>query len=123
MNGKDTQVEARYFKAKPLSGLLGSISSAHLKNSTDLIARLKTMDLKGKKLASYHVKSLFTNVPVDGTMKAVRRALNSVIDDALPLDKSDYVRLVSLCVNFGPFEFEGEEYVTHCAWFSNGIAT
>ena len=99
--------------AKPLSGLLGSISSAHLKNSTDPIARFKTVDLKGKKLASYDVKTLFTNVRVDGAMEAVRRALNSISDDALPLDKSDYVKLVSLCVNFGAFEFEGKEYVQH----------
>ena len=46
--------------------LLTSVSGSHLRNSTELIEQLKNIDMRGKKLASFDVKSLFTNVPVDG---------------------------------------------------------
>ncbi|XP_076038446.1 uncharacterized protein LOC143023731 [Oratosquilla oratoria] len=64
--------------AKPLSAAIGTISSAHLQNSTDLINRLKHLDLNKKKMASYDVKALFTNVEIEGAMKAVAKVLNQV---------------------------------------------
>ena len=99
--------------ARPLSSTLGTISGAHLRNSTDLINKLKSVDYHNKKMASFDVKSLFTNVPVEGAMQAVTRALENVEDDELPVPKEEYIQLVSLCVRFGAFTFGDEEYVQH----------
>ena len=65
--------------AQPLSSTLGSINSAHIRNSGDLIQRLSTTDVHHKKLISFDVKSLFTNVPVEGAMEAVKRASNNIL--------------------------------------------
>ncbi|XP_076037629.1 uncharacterized protein LOC143023045 [Oratosquilla oratoria] len=64
--------------AKPLSNALGSISQAHLKNSTDLINRLNNVDFKGKEMASFDVKALFTSVPKEGAMEAVKEAVDKI---------------------------------------------
>ena len=74
---------------------------------------MRDADLQGKKLVSFDVKVLFTNVPVEGAMEAVRRAINNMNDDELPVTKEDYVQLVSLCVRFRAFTFDGEEYRQH----------
>lgn len=99
--------------ATPLSNRLGSISDAHLRNSSDLIERVKNENLKNKKLASFDVKALFTNVPVEGAIQAVSRVVESINAEELPVPKHDYLKLISLCVKFGAFVFNGEEYRQH----------
>ena len=42
--------------AKPLSAALGIISCSHLKKSADLLDRLKDVDVRGMKMASFDVK-------------------------------------------------------------------
>ena len=96
--------------AKPLSDTLGSISDAHIKNSSDLINKIKRINMKDKRLVSFDVRSLFTNVPTEDALEAVKRAIENIPDDALPLNKNDYVKLISLCVNFSPFIFDNNEY-------------
>ena len=46
-------------------------------------------------------------------MEAVRRTLSEKCDSDLPINKEDYIKLVSLCVNFNSFVFEGEEFKQH----------
>ena len=99
--------------AKPLSDTLGSISGAHLRNSSDLIDRLKNLNFKGKKLVSFDVKALFTNVPVDGAMEAVKRVVDNTDENDLPVNKRDYMKLISMCVGFGAFIFNENEYRQH----------
>ncbi|XP_076037188.1 uncharacterized protein LOC143022726 [Oratosquilla oratoria] len=99
--------------AKPLSNALGSISQAHLKNSTDLINRLNNVDFKGKEMASFDVKALFTSVPKEGAMEAVKEAVDKISENELPVSKSDYIKLISLCVSFDPFTFSGNVYRQH----------
>ena len=82
--------------ARPLSKTLGSISNAHLRNSSDLIGRLKDMDFSNKKLASFDVTSLFTNVSVNGALEAVTRVVDNLNNDDLPVPKPDYLKLISL---------------------------
>ena len=96
--------------AKPLSELLGKVSRSHLRNSGDLLDRLKDIDIAHKKLASFDVKSLFTNVPIQGAIEAVTRALDENQDAPLPVPKRDFISLVRLCVEFGALEFDGIEF-------------
>ena len=96
--------------AKPLSAALGSISCLHLKNSADLLDRLRDIDVRGKRMVSFDVKSPFTNVSV-GAMGAVRRVLQGIDDAKLPLPKEDFIGLVQLCVSFGSFHFANKEFV------------
>ena len=99
--------------AKPLSHRLGSISGTHLRNSGDLINKIKHIDFTDKIIVSFDVKSLFTNVPVDGAIEAVRTVITNMEEENLPLPKRDYMKLISLCVKFGPFTFNGQEYHQH----------
>ena len=56
------------------------------------------------------MKSLFTNVPIDGAINAARRAVDILHDDDLPVPKDDFIKLVELCVRYGLFEFDGNVY-------------
>ncbi|XP_069971546.1 uncharacterized protein [Penaeus vannamei] len=92
--------------AAPLSAALNSISGYHLSNTSDMMAKLQGTGMKCKKLVSFDVKSLFTN----GAIKDGGRALARMDEGELPLQINDYIRLIHLCVEFGPFEFRGREY-------------
>ncbi|XP_076057235.1 uncharacterized protein LOC143034772 [Oratosquilla oratoria] len=83
--------------AKPLSGTLGSISDAHLRNSSDLIRRLNDLYFYGKKLASYDVKALFTNVDVEEALVAAKKVIDNLSNDELQIPRNDYIKLISLC--------------------------
>ena len=99
--------------AKPLTANLGAVSDGHLRNSDDMIERLKNTDFTDKCLASFDVKSLFTNVPVDDALRVIKNVVGGIDSDQLPLAKSDYLSLVSMCMKFGGFMFESDEYVQH----------
>ena len=96
--------------AKPLTQCLGTISPTHLKNSADLLEKLKAGNHNQQKMVSFDVKALFTNVPLDGAMEALSQALDISGDLELPVPKEDYIRLVRLCLEFGCLDFEGDEY-------------
>lgn len=83
---------------------------AHLKNSGDLIDRIKDINVNEKKMVSFDVKALFTNVPIDGAMAAVNRVLANVDNDDLPVPKEDFMKRIHLCVSFNSFEFRDNEY-------------
>ncbi|XP_076061223.1 uncharacterized protein LOC143037004 [Oratosquilla oratoria] len=87
--------------AKPLSKAMGSISGSHLRNSEDLLRRLKGTSMRYKKMASYDVKSLFTQVPTDGALEAVWRVVIKVDEEELPLPRGEFMKMGSMCVTFG----------------------
>ena len=60
---------------------------------------------------SFDVTSLYTNVPIADALQAAKIALNLIDEDLLPLPKQDFLKLVELCVRFGPFSFAGTEYI------------
>ncbi|XP_069995876.1 uncharacterized protein [Penaeus vannamei] len=74
------------------------------------MAKLQGAGIKCRKLVSFDVKSLFTNVPINGAIKAAERALARMDEGELSLQIDDYIKLIPLCVDFGPFEFRGREY-------------
>ena len=99
--------------AKPLTSALGKISDSHLKNSTDLLQKLREVDFSDKQLVSFDVKSLFTNVPIDGAISAVEKVLEKISESELPVNKKDFMVLVEMCVNFGSFSFNECTYRQH----------
>ena len=77
--------------ARPLSSALGQISNTHLNNSSDLKERIEEVNMKNKVIVSFDVKALFTNVPVEGTLKTVEKVLENIDDSELPVNKSNYM--------------------------------
>ncbi|XP_076043662.1 uncharacterized protein LOC143026776 [Oratosquilla oratoria] len=96
--------------AKPLSSALGSISSTNLRNSADLINKLDNVDFSGKRLVSYDITSLFTNVSVTGAISAIKESLKTIDGDKLPICKRDYMQLVEKCIRFRSFRYKDQEY-------------
>lgn len=99
--------------AKPFSASLGILNEAHLRNSADLIRRVKEVNFEGRKMASFDVRSLFTHTPEEGGMDAVKKAVENISNSDKCLNKANYVELVSLCVNYCAFVLEGQEYEQH----------
>lgn len=97
------------FLAKPLSGLLGTISKAHLRHSQDLLQRINGISIRNKRMASFDVASLFTNVPVDKALIVLEKAIASK-EVTLPMEDTAFLALVKLCVQFNCFSFNQEEY-------------
>ncbi|XP_076052764.1 uncharacterized protein LOC143032181 [Oratosquilla oratoria] len=64
-------------------------------------------------MASFDVKALFTRVPEGGAMKAVKEAVNKISENEVPVSKSDYIKLISICISFYPFTFNGKVYRQH----------
>lgn len=64
--------------------MLISISGAHLKNSADLLDRIQRVNYRSKKLLSFDVTPLITNVPVE-EVQAVVKEVTKDRADQLPL--------------------------------------
>lgn len=50
-----------------LTSLLSTMSPSHIKNSGELLNKLKNIDIKNKYMASLDIKSLYTNISIDPT--------------------------------------------------------
>ena len=61
-------------------------------------------------MASFDVKSLFTNVPVKGAMRAIELAIKDIPTEEFTLPKPHFLKLVELCLDFQAFSFGGEEF-------------
>ena len=100
--------------AKPLTKALGSLSPAHIQNTSDMMQRLNEVaDVADKKLVSFDVTALFTNVPIQGALNAIKKVVDALDDESLPLPKDQYMKIVTICMEFGCFTFNGSEYVQH----------
>lgn len=64
------------------------ISDAYLCNSAELTERLKLVNFTSKRMARFDVKALFTNIPVEGVMDGVRKALTNISESDLPIECS-----------------------------------
>ena len=96
----------------PLTKALGSISGCHLRNTSDLIDRFKDKGMRNKKLIGLDVVSLYTRVPIDEALTAAKRAISNhpEIEAELPVPIDTFMKLLEVCVRFGAFEFNEEEY-------------
>ena len=91
-----------------LNPLIGTISSAHIKNNVDLVNKLNNTHMNCDfKLVSFDVCSLFTKVPVEDLLSF----LPDVIDRLeLPFDNTVLINLIKLCILDSKFEFNGKYY-------------
>ena len=96
--------------ARPLTRLLGSINDSHLRNSGDLLNRLNQLNFRGKKMASFDVKALFTNVPLEGALRAIELAIKDIPTEEFPVPKPHFNKLVRFCLEFQGFTFNSEEF-------------
>ncbi|XP_076047208.1 uncharacterized protein LOC143028723 [Oratosquilla oratoria] len=99
--------------AKPLSSSLGKISEVHLKNSSDLINKLQSIDFKDKILASFDIQSLYTNVLIQNAISAIKKVLPHINGDDLPINKKDYVKLIEMCFKCASVSFDGKTFHQH----------
>ena len=80
-----------------LKPLLGTISGSHIINSTDFVEKIRGIDLTDKVMVSFDVDSLFTNVPIDETLKFLEDFLpRSGVQ--LPFSVEILLNLLRLCV-------------------------
>ncbi|XP_076060342.1 uncharacterized protein LOC143036669 [Oratosquilla oratoria] len=92
--------------AKPLSSFLGKISGAHLKNSSDLINKLQSIDFKDRILARFDVQSPFANVLIQNVISAIKKVLPHINGDDLPINKKDYLKLIEMCFKCASVSFD-----------------
>ena len=102
--------------AKHLSKILNSVKGKNphgIKNSEDFVK--KVMDLKvpsNGKLVSFDVSALFTSIPIDFALLAIRQKLSS--DDSwkseTELDMEQILTLLELCLSSTYFVFRGQFY-------------
>ncbi|CAF4920339.1 unnamed protein product, partial [Rotaria socialis] len=96
--------------AKHLSSYVGGISHSHIKNSEDFVNKIKNFNLTEKKLVSFDVVSLFTNVPVEDTLQILERYFGRRTD-TLPLGRNIFVKLLKLALSQNTFVFNNNYYV------------
>ncbi|CAF2138891.1 unnamed protein product, partial [Rotaria magnacalcarata] len=93
-----------------LSTYVGTISQAHVKNSEDLINKIKNFNLTESKLVSFDVVSLFTNVPVENTIEFLENYFKNRTD-TLPLGRDIFMKLLRLALSQSAFSFNEKFYV------------
>ncbi|XP_046397784.1 uncharacterized protein LOC124164498 [Ischnura elegans] len=100
--GAPTYLLAQYL-AEALQPFTGN-SSSFVKNSTHFIERLQETTVKnGDLLVSFDIVSLFTNVPINDSIKIVEK----LIDNGLP---KDFPRLVEHCLRNSFFLWNDRYY-------------
>ena len=93
--------------AKLLSPIVGTVSTSHIKNSCDLVEKLKSIRQSNFKLISFDVNSLFTKVPVHDLLEFLREILENY---DLPIDSDICIKLLELCVLDNVFLADGMFY-------------
>ena len=76
-----------------LSVIVGTISDSHVKNTLDLVTKLKSQSCECT-LVSFDVNSLFTKVPVQDLLEFLKHRLQ---DFDLPVNLSSFLKLIELC--------------------------
>ncbi|XP_072051644.1 uncharacterized protein [Amphiura filiformis] len=105
-----------YNLAKHLAGIIGPLvgkSCHHVVNSTDLVDKLKDIKVESDEtITSYDVSALFTSVPPEGAVNAVKEALHAdnTLGQRTNLNVDQICSLLELCLNSTYFVFEGKFY-------------
>ena len=91
-----------------LSPLVGTISDSFVKNSEDLVCKLKSINVSYPyNLVSFDVVSLFTKVPIKDVLSFLPNILEENIQG---IPRKNIIELIRLCVEDSSFVFEGKFY-------------
>ena len=88
--------------------MLGTVNPSHLKNSADLLNRIRNTNMKNKQLTSLDIVSLYTNIPVEKAIKNLECVL--MTKKNLPMEPTKIIKLVKLCTSSCHFSFKGTAY-------------
>ncbi len=94
-------------------GPLAGKTKYHLKNSVDLVSKMKDLTLdKEEILVSYDVSALFTSVPVDESIQVIKELLESdnTLCQRTTLSTAQVIELLTFCLKTTYFVFNGEFY-------------
>ena len=97
------------FLSKHLTPLLNTIANTHIINNDHFIDRIKNHHLINRKMVSFDVKSLFTNVPVSECVQFLKERLPTT-NFNIPFSNSVFIKLLELCVSDCFFSFNNEFY-------------
>ena len=59
------------------------------------------------------MKALFTIVPVGGIFETVNKTSKVIEEESPFVCKSDFIKILKICIKFGVFLFNGEDYCQH----------
>ena len=90
--------------SKLLSPCINKISNCNVNNTTEFISKVKDINLEGRRLVSFDVDSLFTNIPVKQCIEFLIRDFDSFNLD-LPVNKHIFIKLLKLCCDESFFTF------------------
>ena len=94
---------------KILSPLVGLVSDAHLKHSSDFLDSLSNVNGNFDCMVSFDVVSLFTNIPLEKVLDFIKlKGEEEVYNFPLPVGK--ICELIKLCVTDTYFTFNGHIY-------------
>ena len=114
-----------YSVAKILYPLVG-LTRQHLKNSRDLVDKLKDVKMKTEEcMVSYDVSALFTSVPVKEALEITQRLLrnDTKLKERTLLSADQVTELLAECLNTTYFVYQGKFYVqTHGAAMGSPVS-
>ena len=91
-----------------LKELNGTITDSYISNADDFLNKVRNVDLHNKTMVSFDVCSLFTNAPLDDTMKFLKYHLLNNNKD-MPFNNYDVLlKLVKLCTDNYYFSCNGQ---------------
>ena len=78
--------------------LLNLISGSHINNTDDFLSKVKNIGLSNKKVVSFDVVSLFTNIPVTNAINYIKTEISNLgFRPNIPLD--NLIKLTELCTS------------------------
>ena len=96
--------------AHHLTPFLNKISGCHLINTIEFTEKIKNLNIYNKKLVSFDVDSLYTNVPVSECLQLLEERLpilNANLN-TLPLPCDIFIKLIKICVNDCNFSYNNK---------------
>ena len=102
--------------AKHLSKLLNSVKGKNghsIKNSADFVSKIKDLEVTpARKMVSFDVSALFTSIPVDFALKAIKKkfSLDPSWRSLTELDLEQVMTLLHFCLTTTYFVYKGTFY-------------
>ena len=95
--------------ANMLTPLMGTISTSHIKNSGDLLNKIKNINIQNKTMNSLDIISLYTNVPIKKCLNLLLKHLKK-INFNLPFPPKIFIEIIRLITDMTYFQFNNNFY-------------